>query len=315
MDELRTILTGSCLSSDSVVIDSVAKKDPLDGFVPRVRKTVTYIVCTVLLNDHNEILMVQEAKQSCRGDWYLPAGRMECNETVEAAAKREVLEESGLTYDPTTLVYVEALRYTWLRFTLTGTVTGGKLKALNPSDKESLQAKWFDLDTIKSTLNLRATDIIPLINVTLKRRAASSPVHRSILPTICPHTKMLLRLIVMQTVGEGHERQVLVSLSGRTHLPTAVFHSVDSTVHSLLEHVFKLPIEPNVHGVVSLEHDGRPAYKHDGMCLTVIMTLDAAATGEVHITDEKQYGWLTVTDSDVVQNLDGLSAGCIALLG
>jgi len=35
-----------------------------------------------------------------------------------------VLEESGLTYEPTTLVFVEALKYYWIRFTLTGTVTG-----------------------------------------------------------------------------------------------------------------------------------------------------------------------------------------------
>jgi len=54
-----------------------------DSFVPRVRQTVTYIVCTVLVNDRDEILMVQEAKKSCRGTWYLPAGRMEPNETLE----------------------------------------------------------------------------------------------------------------------------------------------------------------------------------------------------------------------------------------
>jgi len=58
----------------------------VDGFVPRVRQTVTYIACTVLLNDRNEILMVQEAKLSCRGKWYLPAGRMERNETVEVCS-------------------------------------------------------------------------------------------------------------------------------------------------------------------------------------------------------------------------------------
>jgi len=55
----------------------------LDSIVPRVRQTVTYIACSVLLNEHNEVLMVQEAKPSCRGKWYLPAGRMERNETIE----------------------------------------------------------------------------------------------------------------------------------------------------------------------------------------------------------------------------------------
>ena len=32
---------------------------------------------------------------------------------------------------------------------------GGTLKALNLNDKDSLQAKWFDLVTIQSTLDLR----------------------------------------------------------------------------------------------------------------------------------------------------------------
>ena len=61
---------------------------PMDGFVPRVRDTVTYIVCSVLLNDRNDVLMVQEAKMSCRGKWYLPAGRMECNETIEVCCRK-----------------------------------------------------------------------------------------------------------------------------------------------------------------------------------------------------------------------------------
>jgi 8-oxo-dGDP phosphatase len=35
--------------------------------------------------------MVQEAKASCRGKWYLPAGRMERNESIVDAVKREVV--------------------------------------------------------------------------------------------------------------------------------------------------------------------------------------------------------------------------------
>jgi len=82
--------------------------------------------------------------------------------------------------------------------------------------------------------------------------------------------------------------------------------------------VFKSPVEPRILGVVSLEHDGRPADKHDGMRLTLLMTLDGAAStaaAELKIADEKRFQWLTVADSDVVGCLDGLSAGCVALRG
>uniref|UniRef100_A0A1A8F5I7 Nudix (Nucleoside diphosphate linked moiety X)-type motif 18 n=1 Tax=Nothobranchius korthausae TaxID=1143690 RepID=A0A1A8F5I7_9TELE len=40
-----------------------------------LRKNVTYIVCAVVFNEKEEVLMVQEAKQDCYKQWYLPAGR------------------------------------------------------------------------------------------------------------------------------------------------------------------------------------------------------------------------------------------------
>lgn len=54
-------------------------------FVPIIKNTVTYIVMAVLFNDEGEILMMQEAKSSCAGQWYLPAGRMEPGEEIEVS--------------------------------------------------------------------------------------------------------------------------------------------------------------------------------------------------------------------------------------
>ena len=50
----------------------------------------------------------QEAKSSCAGQWYLPAGRMEPGEDIIEAAKREVLEETGIHFEPSTLLLVES---------------------------------------------------------------------------------------------------------------------------------------------------------------------------------------------------------------
>ena len=41
-----------------------------------------YIVCGLVVRD-GKVLMIQEAKQSCRGMWYMPAGRMEKGESLE----------------------------------------------------------------------------------------------------------------------------------------------------------------------------------------------------------------------------------------
>ena len=46
-----------------------------------LRSNVTYIVAGVVVVG-DKVLLIQEAKPSCRGDWYLPAGRMEANETI-----------------------------------------------------------------------------------------------------------------------------------------------------------------------------------------------------------------------------------------
>lgn len=93
-------------------------------YIPIISKTVTYIVMGVLINSKNEVLMMQEAKKSCAGQWYLPAGRMEPGETIEEAVKREVLEETGLQMNPTTLLLVESASGSWFRFIFTGEVIG-----------------------------------------------------------------------------------------------------------------------------------------------------------------------------------------------
>lgn len=93
-------------------------------YKPVTKKSVTYIVMGVLINDKSEVLMMQEAKESCAGQWYLPAGRMEPGETIEEAVKREVLEETGLDMEPTTLLAVETASGSWYRFVLTGCVIG-----------------------------------------------------------------------------------------------------------------------------------------------------------------------------------------------
>ena len=51
-------------------------------YVPITKETVGYIVCGIAINDAGEVLMMQEAKMTCYGEWYLPAGRMKPAETI-----------------------------------------------------------------------------------------------------------------------------------------------------------------------------------------------------------------------------------------
>lgn len=53
-----------------------------EGYVPIVKRTVCYIVMAFVFDDKGRILLIQEAKSSCRGQWYLPAGRVEPGENL-----------------------------------------------------------------------------------------------------------------------------------------------------------------------------------------------------------------------------------------
>lgn len=56
----------------------------------------TPAVAVILFNTSNEILLVKRKLEPKRGEWSLPSGFMEYNETVRDAAVREVKEETNL---------------------------------------------------------------------------------------------------------------------------------------------------------------------------------------------------------------------------
>lgn len=169
------------------------KSGQLTSYVPICMKTVTYIVAAVVINDRGEVLMMQEAKASCTGKWYLPAGRVEKHEDLVSAVKREVLEETGLVIVPTTLILVECANGTWFRFVFTGDIIGGTLKTPDQANEESLQACW--VRNIND-LPLRSNDIIYLLDRGKNYVSNKISQHPQLMPASKSHAKLLLRLIV-----------------------------------------------------------------------------------------------------------------------
>jgi ADP-ribose pyrophosphatase YjhB (NUDIX family) len=58
----------------------------------------------VILRRGDEVLLVRRGRPPARGAWSLPGGGQELGETAEAAARRELLEETGLSCGELTLV-------------------------------------------------------------------------------------------------------------------------------------------------------------------------------------------------------------------
>lgn len=266
-------------------------------FKPVIKKTVSYIVAAVLINDHGEVLMMQEAKKTCAGQWYLPAGRMEPGEDIAEAAQREVLEETGLHFQVSTLIMVESAGGSWYRFVVTGEVTGGRLKTPADADSESLQAKWIsDL----GELSLRANDVVTLVDKGRQyyAKALTDPWHSLQLPAIRPHHKLLLRLIIVIRKKENNRVNVLVSEKTSAHLPVCEINpnrSLHSTLKKYMIEIFGNDLPPHrPHGLLSVEHSGKPAHSNDGCCLSLLISVRVPLEDVVLID---KYAWLELDKS------------------
>ena len=90
-------------------------------------------VAVIIINDLNEIVLIQRGIGPYKGQWCIPCGHLEYDEDVRDAAKREFLEETGLTVNIDTVYDVHSNWHNrdlqtvgiWFK----GSVTSGNLKA------------------------------------------------------------------------------------------------------------------------------------------------------------------------------------------
>lgn len=74
--------------------------------MPRTYPDRPFVGVGVVVWRDDEVLLIRRAKPPRQGQWSLPGGAQNLGETVFDAARREVLEETGLTIDILGLVDV-----------------------------------------------------------------------------------------------------------------------------------------------------------------------------------------------------------------
>jgi ADP-ribose pyrophosphatase YjhB (NUDIX family) len=138
------------------------------------------IVLNLVFNEEEQVVLIQEAKDHSRGQWFLPAGKIKEGESILEGLKRETLEEAGIEIEPQKLMKVEHILnrgftidfpqyFDVFRFIVISKPLSTELKS--NETKDSIQAKWFTIDEIlNGKLELRSYEVVTILEFYLKHK-------------------------------------------------------------------------------------------------------------------------------------------------
>lgn len=101
-----------------------------------------------VIEKEGKFLLVQEAKENCKGKWNLPAGHLEINETLFDGAKREIFEETGCNVELTGLLQISHRVFEDKIFV--GFMFSAKMidEHIDFNENEILNVKWFSFEEL-----------------------------------------------------------------------------------------------------------------------------------------------------------------------
>ena len=133
------------------------------------------IIIGGIIEKDGKFLLVQEAKEKCRGKWNIPAGHLDPNETIFEGAKREVFEECGCNVELTGVLQIGnrvLANDTWISVIFATKLIDDNIKF---DKNEILDVKWFTFEEILSMRDeLRVYDwITSAISAFIEKRISS----------------------------------------------------------------------------------------------------------------------------------------------
>ncbi len=110
--------------------------------------TNTKVIVGVVIEKNGKYLLVQEAKESCRGKWNLPAGHLDPGETMADGAKREAKEETGCEVELTGVCQIGSRVKENEVFASVIFTTKLMREEIEFDSAEILDVKWFSYEEI-----------------------------------------------------------------------------------------------------------------------------------------------------------------------
>ena len=115
------------------------------------------IACAVICEQDDRILMVKETREDEGIVLNQPVGKLELNEDIFEAARREFKEETGLEIELTdflgTYVWLLSNGNTSIRFCFVGRILGGVLHCKVRDGNEIIEPLWLTRDDLSATEN------------------------------------------------------------------------------------------------------------------------------------------------------------------
>ena len=111
------------------------------------------IIVGGVIEKEGKVLLVQEKQKDCYGKWNIPAGHLDCNESIIEGAKREIKEETGCDVELIGIANI-ANRILeddiFIQITFVGKVINETIK-IDP--EEILDVKWFDINDVLNNMD------------------------------------------------------------------------------------------------------------------------------------------------------------------
>ncbi|KAG8297185.1 8-hydroxy-dADP phosphatase activity protein [Homalodisca vitripennis] len=165
--------------------------------------------------------------------------------------------------------------------------------SLSSAANANTLAKWVN---DPEQLSLRCKDILPVVERGHVFRTRPEPQHPNLLPSVRPHHKLLLRFVILVRQKSSNRVHILLSEKTEVHLPICEVnhhHNLHSTIRKFMVEIFGADVPPHKpHGVLNVEHCGKPEGSNDGLCMTILIAFRVPLE-EVFPIDK--YTWLMVS--------------------